>query len=436
VASSATTIYSTVWTWHKKAFWTLADQALFSGGNFLFNVLLARWLSSADYGAYSLAFAVFLMIAALHSAILVEPMMVFGAGKYYLRFSPYIRQLVQGHLLFIVPVSVLLLIIGLILGYAYSPAVERAMSGLALGSTGILLFWLLRRVFYVIRSPGLSACVSGVYFLSLIGSLCCLKAANALSERTAFLDMGVASLIASALTFVMLPKLLKQRGDDPKWSETAADHWEYGRWALCTAGIQWFPSQIYFALLPKWMGLEAAGALRALLNLAMPVLHSIAALSMLLLPTLVRQRRIGSVKFTQTIFAYLALFLAGTAIYALAIWTSKARLIELVYAGRYSAYTGLPLTLVALLPFSSSVGAVLGNALRALEQPDLLFWCYVASAISAVTIGIPLAASRGVVGALMGLQLSSLVTVLMMFWLYRRSVANHEQKTLQETVVR
>ena len=75
----------------RKGSLAVTDQALFSGANFLVNVLLARRLAPEEYGAYSLAYAWFLLCAALHQSLLIEPMMIFGAGKYGDRFLRYVR---------------------------------------------------------------------------------------------------------------------------------------------------------------------------------------------------------------------------------------------------------------------------------------------------------------------------------------------------------
>ncbi len=58
-------------------------------------------------------------------------------------------------------------------------------------------------------------------------------------------------------------------------------------------------------------------------------------------------------------------------------------------------------------------------SLRALERPDWVFWCYLPSSIVAVTIGIPLAATMGVSGAMGGLLLYYTVTGLSLFFFYK-----------------
>ena len=48
----------------ERASWTLVDQCVVSGGNFMLNVLLARVLSEQDYGEFALFLgAIFLLRA-------------------------------------------------------------------------------------------------------------------------------------------------------------------------------------------------------------------------------------------------------------------------------------------------------------------------------------------------------------------------------------
>jgi O-antigen/teichoic acid export membrane protein len=250
-----------------------------------------------------------------------------------------------------------------------------------------------------------------------------MKEANLLTAFSAFMAMAVASLMACATSMWLLRDLWrKQKGGEVRVTEMAASHWGYGRWALCTAVVQWLPGNIYFALLPRWMDLEGAGALRALMNVAMPVLQAITALSMLLLPSLVRQRKAGPTQVTRTMMSYVLLFLCGASAYAVLIWVFKKQVFQFVYVGKYSAFTGLPLILATLLPFGSTFTAVLANGLRALEYPNRLFWCYLASSASALVVGLPLTSMHGVTGALIGIHISSVLTIAIMLMLYRNSL--------------
>ena len=68
-------------------FASIADQAAFSGTNFAVNVLLARWLTSEGYGAFSVAWSMYLILFALHNALIVEPMTVVGPGEFGTRLG-------------------------------------------------------------------------------------------------------------------------------------------------------------------------------------------------------------------------------------------------------------------------------------------------------------------------------------------------------------
>ena len=135
---------------------------------------------------------------------------------------------------------------------------------------------------------------------------------------------------------------------------------------------------------------------------------------------------------TRTMLIFLALFVSGASVYGFLLWIFRDQAFQIFYRGKYSQYSGWPLLLVTFLPAQSSMTAVLGNGLRALERPDRIFWCYVGSVLSTLAVGIPLAARHGVSGALMGWLSSSAVTILMMSWFYRRSVTAKPVACIEE----
>ena len=94
--------------WVAKGAWAVLDQGVFALSNFGINIVMARWLAPRDYGAFTLAYSVFLLLGTVHSALLVEPMMVFGAGKYREKFPDYLSLLMRGHWLITAAASLLL----------------------------------------------------------------------------------------------------------------------------------------------------------------------------------------------------------------------------------------------------------------------------------------------------------------------------------------
>ena len=49
--------------WTTRGFWAIVDQALFAVSNLIINVLLARWLSPREYGAFVTAYVVLLLVS-------------------------------------------------------------------------------------------------------------------------------------------------------------------------------------------------------------------------------------------------------------------------------------------------------------------------------------------------------------------------------------
>jgi len=84
------------------------DQGLISGSNFLVGILLARWLAPGEYGAYALAFAIFLLLSFVSQSLLFEPMAVFSGSAYQKSMRGYFRSVLWIHLAMTVITFVLL----------------------------------------------------------------------------------------------------------------------------------------------------------------------------------------------------------------------------------------------------------------------------------------------------------------------------------------
>jgi len=407
--------------WLTKGSLAIADQGIFAVSNFLLNVLLARWLTPADYGAFALAYSVFLSLLLIHNALLTTPMLVFGQGKYRERFPEYLGILLRGHVALLFPGSALLVAAALLLGKVYSPVVERAFLALAVAAPFILLLWLLRRAFYARLDPVWAAAGGMVYFVILVAGTVALHAAALLTPSTGFLCMAGASLITCALLLVRLRPTLA--ADSLTIRTVAADHWSYGKWVAAGAGPNWVTDNIYFVVLPAWLGLAQAGALKALLNLAQPAAQSISALGVLLMPILVRDREVrGLHGMGRTIKLSTILFISGSAVYMVLLWTFRFRIFHSLYGGKFSAYDSWPLLAVGLIPIAQCLPNVIGAALGAIERPKLGFWADSWSAGFALVLGVPLAFWLGVGGALLGIALSYMLMGLLTLFFYTRSV--------------
>jgi O-antigen/teichoic acid export membrane protein len=77
--------------------------------NFILNILLARWLSTIEYGTFSVAYTIFLLLATFYTANISEPMLVFIPGKYKKKIRAYLCVLLLGQWTFGVTVGIIFL---------------------------------------------------------------------------------------------------------------------------------------------------------------------------------------------------------------------------------------------------------------------------------------------------------------------------------------
>ena len=398
-----------------KGIWAVLDQGLFAVSNFVLNVLLARWLTPADYGAFAVAFALFLLIGALHNAVLTEPMLVFGPGRYKDRLPDYLGALVYGHSGFAVLSGALLLLASISLVLVGSSRLPVVLMALALAGPSILLLWLMRRACYIRLQPSLAASGGALYMVLMMSGTYALYHFKWLSAASALGVMSLSSLVVSLWLVVRLRvKWPSLRGD---WLPRKVwdDHLAYGRWSVRTQALIWVPQNSYYLLLPMWGGLEAGASLKALMNLIMPITHANTSLSTLLLPALVRNR--GSAKFGALLRFALAFFVLGSVLYWVFLGVFHDELITWLYGGRYGASADL-LWFLGLLPISGGVIAAFAASLRAYERPDQIFRATAASAGATLTLGLAAMFVWGVNGAVISLLASSLVGAVAMSYLF------------------
>jgi O-antigen/teichoic acid export membrane protein len=404
--------------WVTKGSWAVMDQGLFAVSNFLLNVMLARWLTPSDYGAFTVAFSIFLFIGAAHFAMLIEPMLVFGPAKYAGRQAAYLDMLMVGHWALVAPASLGLLVSGAVLGLSRPGALSSALVGFAIAGPLILLTWLLRRACYLRFEPRLAALAGLMYLVLIVAGLSALYQQRLLSIWSALGLLVVASLITNLWLFNRLHIALPSLTSQGLFREMLSDHWGYGRWAVGTMLLMSAATggEAYFLLLPIWHGLDASAALKALVNLTTPLRNTLIALGILILPVLARVR--GTAGFGRLISLAMVMFVVGAVAYWVPLVLFHRPVLAWLYGGRYGEHVEV-LWFLGVYLLTSSVTDVLGGGLRALERPDLIFRANILAAATAVMFGVWATARWGVIGAGAGIALASATRALAMWWYYR-----------------
>lgn len=415
--------------WMTKGGLAVVDYGLISGSNFVLGVLLARWLAPREYGAYALASSLFILIGFLYQSLLLEPLSVFSGTLFHDNIRGYLKTTLSIHWAISLVMCVVIgggAVVTLVFGH--SPLLAIAFAGMTISTPFVLAHGMGRRSFYLKLSPGPAAFASIFYCALVIGGVFLVYRRGWLSPFSAFLVMGLAALVSCAVMVVQLNAALAPATEHPNLRHTWGKHWEYGRWALGTCVVGWIPNYIYIPLVSSFSGMAAAGELRALMNLAAPVLQTYAALSMLFLPYAARVQGESTPEETSRLNRRLAaLFVAGSVVYWAILIPLRYPLFHLLYAGKYveSAYL-IPLFALETTIWSASLGPAI--LLRAMESPRSLFIANSAASGIAVLIGIPVTRYFGLPGVIWSMISANFLYVVVAFIMFRRKTSERESR--------
>jgi O-antigen/teichoic acid export membrane protein len=406
--------------WASKGCLAILDQGLISGSNFLIGILLARWLAPQAYGAYALAFSVFLFLSGFHDALLLEPMSVFGPASYKDQLPAYTGKLLRLNFALTGGLA-LLLALGVTVSAhsARNLALPSALWGAALAIPCILSFWLWRRSAYLEIRPALALRSAVVYCLLVLSLLFLVQRLGSLSPFAAFLVQALASLAAGVLLHASLRPSFRSRGRDSSMQVVLKQHWNFGRWVVATNFALWLSGNAYYVLIGALLRMEDVAALRALQNFVLPVGQFVSAITLLLLPWASAQfAEQSTAVFKKNILKITLMFVSAAAVYLVGIILFGRWLMETLYAGRYVSLAYLlPMAALPMLLGAASQGP--GIALAAMQKPSKVFWGYAVAAVIAMVVGVPLTHYRGIVGAMSAMVISSCALLVAMFYFYK-----------------
>jgi O-antigen/teichoic acid export membrane protein len=411
--------------WVAKGGLALLDFGLYSGSNFLLGILLARWMSPTQYGAYALVFSIFILVTFLYQALLLEPLSVFSGTTYSKNLRGYLKSNFWLHWGLSAIICVVMAGISISAKvWWHSPVAALAFAGMTAATPFILIHGLGRRSFYLKLSPGPAAFGSSFYCVLVVAGCFLVYKLGALSAFTAFLVMGFAALVGGVIMFFQLNAKLEPATAPMHLRETWNKHWNYGKWALGTCIVGWIPTYVYIPVVSKFSGLAVAAELRALMNLGGPVLQTYAALSMLFLPFAARvQGSEGSSGSNALTRKLTALFVAGALAYWMVLIPLRRPVFNLLYAGKYmNASALLPLFAAETVIWSAALGPAI--VLRAMEYPRSLFFANGAASVVALVFGIPATRYFGLKGVVWSMVLANVLYVAVAFILLERKLSS------------
>lgn len=385
--------------WGRRGGISLVDQAVHGGTNFLINIILARWLSPNEYGAFAVAYTIFLLIGAIHTSVMIEPMMVYGAKKYIETFRGYIGSLLLGHGIFSVLVSFILIVSSLAFLAFDSNELSDAFLGLAIASPFILLQWMIRRSFYVVSRSAWALAGSCMYFILNALAIFLLFQKASLTPYWAFLSMGLIGLLVSVCQLRILKPEFKWTGPLSLYS-IFHDHKEFGAWNIVGTIIKWASTGILTIMVSAFLGLKAAGVLSVVRTLFRPLDLMLNAVSLVALPVLSSvQGENASVERRKKMRDLLWLVSGTVTLYGILLSSFSEFILHYLYKGLYDGHRHL-FVLISLSFVASSFVFVFTLGLKSIGITREIAKIWSTSAIVVFVGSIPMINAWGIPGAL------------------------------------
>ncbi len=353
----------------------IVDQGFTSAAGFLLNLLLARWLASEAYGAFAVMFATLLFLSGFHNVLLLEPMSVFGPAGYSHRLAGYFSAQLRVHAVLVGVLSGTLLTIGAVMTrFGAHRELVAATLGSALALPFLLLLWLARRMCYVVHRPSIAVWGSAAYFVFVLVGLFALHQSGWLNPFWAFLLIAGASVVPVLLLLWRLDLFGGAPADPCPWKQVLRENWNYGRWLVASTTLFSMASQTQTYLAAAFLGLSAAGILRAMQVPSLAMTQIVAAVGLLLLPTMSSDFGLGrSHQLRKKALLATVSLTAMAAAFAAVLWAFAGQIEHLLFGGKFAADAWL-IPILGLVPVCAALATGLSMALRASQKPhfDLL----------------------------------------------------------------
>lgn len=397
----------------------VADQLLTSGANFALSILLARWVTAEDYGAYAVALAAFLLVATVFQGALLTPSLILGTTRYADRGPEYVAAMVRLHGKLGGLCAVLLGCAAAVYGLFTTQAeLARCLAAMAVTAPAVLLWWLARSAWYLRLDPGPAAWGAFGYAVTLLGGVWLLRWQGWLSGETGILAMGMAGLATGLwLLWKLEPNWRGELTEAEVWRES----WQFGKWEMGIALVAWLPASLCYPVTSAVLGQGEAGGLRALQNFALPVTQASTSVLRLLQPHVSGRFGADGKAPARLIWGLTAAVFGAAGLYLALVWFLRGPLMAIAYGGRFGLAVDL-LPWVVLVAVLSAGTESVAMGLRAMRgSRGILVAFLVAGAVYLLT-GVPAARALGLRGVVATLVVANTIAFAIVTWRFQSEV--------------
>ena len=402
--------------------WALADQVMVSGSNVLTGILLARFLGVDGFGAYSLAWAVLLLVASVHLPLIVGSMMSIGPKQSAEEAPAYYGAVIIQNLAVAVAGAAIVIVAAKVSGWLVPVwGVERLALPLGLATFAAVWQEFFRRYFFTRGRPAVAFTVDAVRYVSQIAILLAF-----FLLIPGVIDAGLALWIIAGSAALPAAVSLKFVGAVEYRASVVASvtarHYHASKWMVMSQPIEWASEYVFMFAAGTFLGTAAVGALRASQNVA--AVTSILFLGLLnVVPARAARHLHEGGMAGMSAYLRRVTLTAGSATVAicLVLALTPAFWLGLLFGGEFTGYGEL-LRWWCLYYVINFFALPLRSGFRAMEKTRPVFTSWLVGAgFAMISVGFVIP-WFGLRGAVIGAVLTKAIATAWLWYLYRKSL--------------
>jgi O-antigen/teichoic acid export membrane protein len=383
-----------------RARWSLADQVLVSGANFLIGVLLIRSLGLEMYGVYSLVLIAIQFLAGIQVAAILSPMMSLFDQRGATSIETYLSAVLIHQVVLAIAVITCCLILALLPhGIVPSLPIDLAVAAALVITTQFQD--LTRRFFYVTDRPVLAILSDLTAHGGRLAIIAWLAYSGTLSMPLVW--MVIIGCSALSLAFVA-PDLTRARFIRQDIAVITNKHKAMAGWMIGNTVVAWFSESGFVLLIVgAVLGPVEVGAARAIQNLILVVNLMIQSLENFV-PSAAAKHLVngGPAALRNYVGQISALGAGGIFIVTIIVMALNDQITQLVYNQSFP-HQFLMLAIFGVFYAMGHVLAVVFAGLRALQFLQSAFWTQLFIGVGSLIATWFVASEWGVIGALFAL---------------------------------
>lgn len=390
--------------------WTLVDQAMVSGSNFAYGLVLARHLGLDGFGRFSLAWMAVIFASTILDALVILPMLSIGPKQSMDEQASYYGAVIL-HALMCSGLSACVIFGLLRVGSTFSfDDSFRSLASVVAGATFTFMLQNFFR-FYMLTNGRLALAVL-CDAVSYPGQLLVLVGLTRWIEIDVSLGLVTAGLTSGFAALLGLMLIDEVRWDGAYFVTISRRHWNFGKWLAGSALIRWSAYDLFTIGAGERLGASAVGLMKSVQNVT-NMFHSLyAGIDAFATPTAARRYHEGGRPAFVTFGWKLSLFvIVVTGSLLLVMMAAPGFWLKLFYGGQYARY-GVILQWFGLIQFLMTLLCLGHTFLRTLESTRVLFASYVAATLVNLFTLSPLLQWWGLGGAVIGTALGRLVMLV------------------------